>query len=30
MERLQVHTPDDLPDVGTNVMGARWNIERMM
>ena len=28
--RRRVHTPDNLPDVGTNVMGTRSNIERMM
>ena len=30
VERSQLHTPDNLPDAGTNVMGARSNIERMM
>ena len=30
VEHSRVHTPDDLPDVGTNVTGVCLNIEHMM
>ena len=30
VEHLRVHMPNDLPDMGPNVMGAHSNIERMM
>ena len=29
-KHLQVHTPNDLPDAGSNIMGAHSNIECIM